>query len=60
MNIDYYKEYLRITNGCQQPVCPHASPEEQGMSIKKLTILEAADICYSTETIINFNREQGN
>ena len=51
MAINYYEDYLKITRGFQRPVYQYTTPEEQGAAIKKCTILEGVDICYSTGTV---------
>ena len=51
MNMDYLKEYQKITKGYAPPVV-YTTPEEQGSSIKKCNILEVANIEYSNETTL--------
>lgn len=61
MDNKYYEDYLKITRGYTPPAYQYTSPEEQGLAIKKCTILEATDLCYSTGTTVDYtNKEQGN
>lgn len=46
----YLEEYLRITKGYTAPPYPYLSPEDQGASIKKCSILETTNIGYTNET----------
>ena len=54
MDKNFVIEYQRITKGYKHPSV-YGTPEEQGVAIKKCTILEVTNIGYSNETIPETN-----
>ena len=52
MGDEYLKAYQLITQGFQAPSHGYTTPEEEGMSIEKCSILQETNVEYSNETII--------
>ena len=59
MNNSFFHEYELITKGYSVPIYQYSTPENQGLAIKKCTILDATDICYSNETMATTEKERG-
>lgn len=52
MGDEYLKAYQLITQGCQVPTHGYTSPEDEGASIEKCSILQETNVEYSNETTI--------
>ena len=52
MEYNYYEAYEKIVQGYRSLDYEYKSPEEQGRSIKKCSILESTPIEYSNKTTL--------
>ena len=52
MGDEYLEAYQLITQGFQVPARAYTSPEDEGASIEKCSILQETSVEYSNETIV--------
>lgn len=52
MGDEYLEAYQLITQGFQVPTRGYTSPEDEGASIEKCSILQETSVEYSNETIV--------